>query len=266
MLILGGIHGNEPCGTRALLSLRNKIEKHEITLSSGNLTIVPFSNPEACKQNKRYIDYDANRLFGKTDEVSSAAYELKLIPELKTLIENCDLLLDLHSFSGKGAPFIFKDYDDEVSDTWSRSLGIEHIISGWPALDFNKGKPAYDTSYYAHINGKPALTVECGHHNDENSVIIAEQVILKSLLYADFIAQDDCMQNISSKSITVNKAYLKPAEGRFAKDWKNLDKIKKGDLLAYEADKEIRAMIDGYILMPKENAVINEEWFFTAHS
>ena len=60
VIILGGIHGNEPAGSVAIEQLMSKIK-----IKSGRLILVPYVNYCALQLNKRYVDYfgDMNRQF-----------------------------------------------------------------------------------------------------------------------------------------------------------------------------------------------------------
>jgi succinylglutamate desuccinylase len=62
-------------------------------------------------QNKRYVDVDLNRVFKKHD--FPTLYEHKLANELTTIIDENDVLLDLHSTHSDDEPFVFLDFNDE---------------------------------------------------------------------------------------------------------------------------------------------------------
>src|SRR3989344_287896 len=57
LVVLAGIHGNEICGVKAFDSMINNL-----TIESGKVYFI-YANLEAIKQNKRFIDYNLNRLF-----------------------------------------------------------------------------------------------------------------------------------------------------------------------------------------------------------
>lgn len=94
LLIVGGIHGDEPGGYFApmLLARYYKIE-------SGNLWIVPNLNFDSIVKNSRGINGDINRKFAK---IESKDKDFDTVTEIKKLILNpkVDLTLNLHDGQG----------------------------------------------------------------------------------------------------------------------------------------------------------------------
>jgi len=94
LLIVGGIHGDEPGGYFApmLLARYYKIE-------SGNLWIVPNLNFDSIVKNSRGINGDMNRKFAK---IESKDKDFDTVTEIKKLILNSkvDLTLNLHDGQG----------------------------------------------------------------------------------------------------------------------------------------------------------------------
>src|SRR3989338_1050916 len=76
ILFFGGIHGNEPCGPRAIKNAIALFENGDIRLKRGSVHFVPIANPRAYRDKKRYIDEDLNRIFRKTEHPRS--YEAHL--------------------------------------------------------------------------------------------------------------------------------------------------------------------------------------------
>ena len=94
LLIVGGIHGDEPGGYFApmLLARYYKIE-------SGNLWIVPNLNFDSIVKNSRGINGDMNRKFAK---IETKDKDFDTVTEIKKLILNpkVDLTLNLHDGQG----------------------------------------------------------------------------------------------------------------------------------------------------------------------
>lgn len=94
LLIIGGIHGDEPGGYFApmLLAKHYKIE-------SGNVWIVPNLNFDSIVQNRRGIYGDMNRKFAKIDAHDKDA---TIVADIKKLIltPKVDLTLNLHDGQG----------------------------------------------------------------------------------------------------------------------------------------------------------------------
>lgn len=94
LLIVGGIHGDEPGGYFApmLLARYYKIE-------SGNLWIVPNLNFDSIVKNSRGVNGDMNRKFAK---IETRDKDFDIVAEVKKLILNpkVDLTLNLHDGQG----------------------------------------------------------------------------------------------------------------------------------------------------------------------
>ena len=59
MIVLGGIHGNEPSGIEAALRVRDRLLEHEAELA-GDVVFVA-GNLHALERDRRFIDLDLNR-------------------------------------------------------------------------------------------------------------------------------------------------------------------------------------------------------------
>jgi len=91
LLLIGGIQGDEPGG---FLSADHYAD---ISLSKGNLIVVPRANFKSIVLCRRKINDDMNRKFGKDLKNN---YETKIVEILKKLIDESSCLLNLHDGSG----------------------------------------------------------------------------------------------------------------------------------------------------------------------
>jgi len=91
ILLIGGIQGDEPGG---FLSADIYAD---MSLSKGNLIVVPRANFHSIVLNQRQVNEDMNRKFA---EDSKPNYETKVVAILKDLIAESDCLLNLHDGSG----------------------------------------------------------------------------------------------------------------------------------------------------------------------
>jgi len=95
LFLIGGIQGNEPGG---FLSADLYAD---MALAKGNLIVVPRANFYSIVLNRRQINGDMNRQFGKSPVQS---YETKIVSILKELTAESDCLLNLHDGSGFYSP------------------------------------------------------------------------------------------------------------------------------------------------------------------
>ena len=59
VVIVGGTHGNEPGGVKAIVQLHRAFRNGEITLKQGKISFL-IGNPKAYEKDVRYIDSDLN--------------------------------------------------------------------------------------------------------------------------------------------------------------------------------------------------------------
>ena len=129
-----------------------------LSLKAGRLTIVPCCNEKACAKDIIYIDQNLNRCVRKYDAPQNN--EQKAAHALTAFIDQCDIMIDLHSTTAPTTPFGFLDTDSPAGRNLARAVGLGKILIGWPALYPDDTDPTTQT--YAEAAGKLALTIECG--------------------------------------------------------------------------------------------------------
>ena len=67
LIILGAVHGDETCGTRAIERVIGEIDAGTLRLAAGQLTLVPVTNPLAYANHHRAGDRNLNRKLTPTD-------------------------------------------------------------------------------------------------------------------------------------------------------------------------------------------------------
>src|SRR6185369_752724 len=118
LIILGGIHGNEPAGVLAAERVWLRMQKRRAVLR-GEVVLLR-GNTRALERRVRYIDADLNRQW-TTENVRTAELEKRGIPGVSELLEQRELLavvreavsrargeiyfVDLHTTSAHGQPF-----------------------------------------------------------------------------------------------------------------------------------------------------------------
>jgi len=91
LMLIGGIQGDEPGG---FLSADQYVD---LSLFKGNLIVVPRANFYSILLGKRNVNVDMNRKFAGGGK---RTYEAKVVEILKKLIDESDMLLNLHDGSG----------------------------------------------------------------------------------------------------------------------------------------------------------------------
>jgi len=291
LVMLGAVHGNEFCGTLALNRLAELFDSGAIKLTAGQLIMIPITNPRAYQEKKRFIDRNLNRrLYPKSNPT---AYEDLLDPILCPILEQADVLLDLHSYGSEGGPFVFLSGLNAKETEYARHLGVDHFVHGWQnayrnaevkEADYEADKESMGTTEYARLNGALAITLECGHHINPDAPNVGLTAALSSLKYfglidsenpviapgfypeepsIDLTQLDQAKQREHQKMIGVQQVYYKDKPGQLAKQWKHLDPVSEGEVIAqYTEGDSILAPEAGFILLPKIHNGVGQEWFY----
>ncbi|MEQ8909831.1 MAG: succinylglutamate desuccinylase/aspartoacylase family protein [Vicingaceae bacterium] len=152
LIMIGGVHGNEPSGVSALQSVCEELKTKELDFK-GNFYAL-YGNLGALKTEQRFIDVDLNRLWHKKtiDAIKSRTFKvrtaedqelLKLYHAIRQILDvekGPFYFIDLHTTSAQTIPFL------TVNDTLLNRrftlhypapiiLGIEEYIQG-PLLSY----------------------------------------------------------------------------------------------------------------------------------
>ena len=132
LLVIGGIHGNEPGGYYAPTILAT-----HYTILSKNLWIVPNLNPESILKYKRGVHGDMNRKFA---HISKNDKDKKIVDEIKKIIlsPKVSLILNLHDGHG----FYRKTSLGNIYNpqAWGQTCVIDQckLLKDRPFCDLNK--------------------------------------------------------------------------------------------------------------------------------
>src|SRR3569832_1569694 len=96
LIVLGAVHGDEVCGTRAIEQLVSEVDDGTIALAAGPLTLVPVTTPLAYAERRRTGDRNLNRKLQPT--AAPREHEDHVANWLCPLLAAHEILLDLHSF------------------------------------------------------------------------------------------------------------------------------------------------------------------------
>ncbi|MEJ2741902.1 MAG: succinylglutamate desuccinylase/aspartoacylase family protein [Gammaproteobacteria bacterium] len=199
LLLLGAVHGNETCGAHAIKHLNALLDNARVHLTAGTLITVPIANPKAYATHQRFCERNLNRqLYPKA---TCTYYEDHLTPILCPLLAEADCVLDLHSYTSQGGPFIFLGGNNSQETTYARALGVNHFIYGWQDA-YNKAVGNTNETYQAHLEsmgiteyarakGALAITLECGHHHNTNATAIGLSAALNALQHFDMLRVDN---------------------------------------------------------------------------
>lgn len=298
VIFTGAVHGNEICGTQAILRLIREMEAGEIRLLAGSVTLVPVCNPLAYALGQREGERNLNRRLRPTTQITQ--FEDAVANWLCPLLAQHDTLLDLHSFRGAGRAFVMVGPDNnqgqieafalaEKERSLALRLGVTRFVDGWLstyALGVQKRQVRYATQpeLAAQLDLDPiygvgttetmralggcALTLECGQHQDPMASEVAYQAMLSTLRHFGMITgsalpEAPITQREALRLVeVVDKIH---ADDSFCRTWASFDQVKQGEEIGKRADGSVVvAEFDAAIVFPDVAAKAGEEWFYLA--
>ena len=269
--VLGAVHGNERCGPEAIGRLIDEVDKGAIALKRGTLQLVPVANPRAYEQGVRFVERNLNRQLYRKDV--KTRYEDHLDPILCDLLDKTGVLLDLHSYTSQGGPFIFSGGNNAKEFAFAQSLGVSDFVTGWSEAFGNAdgSREGQGTTEYARLQGAIAVTLECGHHTNADAAGIGYRAILRALAHLGMLdpasaaaaALDPGKAPPNRRYVRMKSVFRREAGAELAKPWRHFDPVAAGEPMARLAGGNVLAAPeDGFIVLPKEKAAPGEEWFY----
>ena len=150
-------------------------------------------------------------------------------------------------------------------DAYAR--GVERRVQDGTGSELNRS-PIYGvgTTEYMRSVGGYAITLECGQHEDPQSVEVAYRAIHNALAFLEI--SDEAPPSAVGKyeALRLHEVIDRNhADDRFARAWSSFDPVRKGELIAKRHDgEEMVAREDGWIVFPDHKALPGNEWFYLA--
>jgi succinylglutamate desuccinylase len=276
LICFGAMHGNEPAGVEALRLMIKMLEVEPITNPAfqfnGRLVAIR-GNLQAIQENKRFIEKDLNRQWTKQNVDYVKQYDYKDLgseeKELKAIIEVVEneikdyqpekvVVLDLHTTTAFGGIFSIATDDNE-------SLRIAIELHAPVILGMLDGISGTSLHYFNNENFEPetvAVCFESGQHNENLSINRAIAAITNCLRTIGCVSaehvenlHDNLLKEYSSGLPKVSELILTHSikEGdnfEMYPNYKNFQKVVKGEVIAKDKNGDIIAPEDGLILMP----------------
>jgi predicted deacylase len=294
LVVLGAVHGNETCGTRAIERVIAEIDAGRLRLAAGRLTLVPVANPLAYAEGRRAGDRNLNRKLAPT--ASPREYEDHVANWLCPLLAGHEVLLDLHSFNTPGVPFVFIGPPDNAGpvepfaqaareEALAVRLGVGRAVDGWLTtyaagvarrreqaasrpdadLDLDAGYGIGTTEYMRSVGGC-AVTLECGQHEDPESPEVGYRAILRTLAHLGLVEAADPPPVPSIETLSLCEVVDRlHADDAFSRPWKSFDAVSPGDRIGVRHDgTPVEASLTGVIVFPNASAAAGDEWFYLA--
>ena len=296
LLVLGAVHGNEVCGTHAIMQLLQDINAGSVTIERGSVTFVPITNPLAHQLKRRVGDRNLNR--NMAPSAIPQDFEDRIANVLCPLLDAHDVLLDLHSFHTGGAPFVMIGPQNNTGTLEPFALALEEmqlalhtgaprIVEGW--LDaYARGvkrraenaeaantrsqtlvtNPNYGvgTTEYMRARGGYAVTLECGQHDDPAGIDVGRHAILQTLGLLG-ITSTPATPPIAAPEILrlIDVTDKEHAGDAFTREWRSFDAVMAGEVIGTrQTGVEVKAQGDGFVVFPNPRGEVGQEWFYFA--
>lgn len=291
LIVLGGVHGDETCGTAGIERIVAGLDAGSLQLLRGQLSLVPVANPLARRRLRREGERNLNRLFRPTaPDAEPADYEARITDLLCPLLDRHEVLLDLHSFQSEGEAFAMIGPRDNQGtlEPFARAfeegqlalhLGTPRVVEGW--LDIyaaglaQRGQAAdeaalafgWGTNEYMRSRGGYGVTLECGQHEDPAAPEVAYRAILSALRLLGMIEPDPAAPPPVSPELLrlVSVTDRLHEEDQFVREWATFDRVARGEPIGLREDGSVlHAERDGFIVFPNAEALPGTEWFYFA--
>ncbi|MYN10009.1 succinylglutamate desuccinylase/aspartoacylase domain-containing protein [Pseudoduganella aquatica] len=291
VIITGAVHGNETCGTKGITRVMQEIDSGQLRILNGMVTFVPIVNPLAYAKRERSGDRNLNRNLFPNENPQD--FEDRIANWLCPLLDQHDVLLDLHSFNAQSQPFLMvgpRNNDgtlqpfqhEEKERALARRIGVTRFVDGWLAT-YGAGvqrrlrddsqletvlRYGVGTTEYMRSTGGYALTLECGQHADPQAPEVAYRAIMNTLAFLGLIdaPQPVALAPEQTEYLSMVEVHDKQhADDRFSRVWSSFDRVAKGEEIGRRHDgTPVLAADDAIVLFPDTNARANAEWYYLA--
>jgi len=279
LVVIGGIHGNEPSGLVATDRVLSRLAREEIPIDGRIIALA--GNRTALLQGVRFVDQDLNRMWlpeqvANTLERDPAEddVEQREQRELVAFIDNETqdhhgqiIVIDLHSTSSDSPPFCI------ISDTLQNRrvafpllipviLGLEESITG-------------TIQNYWDDRGYVTAALEGGQHDAPSTIDRLESALLIMLVAIGLVTRDriadledhraslrDLSRGLPRVVEVAHRHGIVESDGfRMIDGFRNFSPIEEGQPLAHDAKGEIRAPLDGMLVMPSYQSIGDDGFF-----
>jgi predicted deacylase len=232
-----------------------------IPLAKGRLTIA-FANVEAFgtfdlmdPNRSRFVDEDMNRVWSDSALKSDRdTIEIRRARQLLPFVDAADFLLDIHSMHEACRPIMVCG-TSEKSVAFARKLGVPGDLlldTGHP-----NGLRMIERGDFSNPNSpRVAILIECGQHWEGSSVHVAIDTIAR-FLEATGVVDPEWARKLHRVSAPETQRLVRASlpvvaesmDFRFTEDFRGLEVLPCGALIATDGQREWRAPHDDCVLV-----------------
>ncbi len=264
LIALAGLHGNEPSGVQAVQAVLAELKRRDVSLRGTFVGIA--GNLAALAKSCRFVDEDLNRLWSaerleelrdgrapaSVEENELRAIDRVIEPLLAEDPERRVFFIDCHSTSSESVPYISVPHH-AASVELAGEIPVHSVIGSGDKL---KGV----SDRYLIDRGLTGFTFEAGHHDRLASVEAARAAVWTMLHRVGCLGDPpiEATEELLRTVIDGHKYYeveyvheITPASGfRMKPGFCNFERIREGDLLAWEHDKPIVSRWNARLFLP----------------
>ena len=256
VMISAVVHGNEPCGAIALDWLfQNDVRPvmGRLTLAFMNVAAYQAFDP-ADPNATRWIEEDFNRVWSRDVlEGDRDSIELRRAREVRPVLDDVDLMLDLHTMQHLAPPLMMSGRHAKGKDLAGK-VGVPERVVGDAGHAAGRRMRDYG-GFDEPSSPKAALLIECGQHWEASSGVLAKQStarFLEALGTVDNGFSDEFGAHSASQDFfTVREAVTITQETfAFTEAFTGGEVIAKaGTLIGLDGEIEVRTPLDDMMLV-----------------
>ena len=283
LLCVGGLHGNEPAGVRALEEVVGHVESRRHLLAGDFVAVA--GNLQALDAGRRFLSYDLNRSWtparigavrgrlrpaaggGTRPEDRELLRMLAILERVSSRRRGPVYVLDLHSTSGGGGPF----------STAGGLPGHRRFAMAVPVPMVRQLNEHLEGTLtrYLDLLGYTATVFECGQHEEPEAKARAVSAVWLAIRAAGLLADPDAPEaRRGHKALErecrrlpriLEMTYRHPVEedDRYVTrpGFRSFQVVREGEVIGDDRHGEVVAPKSGRILMPLYQE-LGEDGFF----
>lgn len=224
--VVAAIHGDEPCGVRAVERL---LASNPSVAQPVKLLIV---NEEALAAEVRYLETDLNRAF--PGDPDGDTHEARLAAELTSAVEGCTTLA-LHSTQSYENPFAIVREATGVPLELASRLSVDAVVETGP---FDEGR------LFTAV--EDLVEVECGLQGSDSAADNAEQLVFEFLRATGVLTDEPPLDPREHPVFRLHDVVEKAAADTYEVFVRNFERVDAGDVFAAVDGKEVIAEEEFY--------------------
>jgi len=268
LVVVAGLHGNEPAGARAAERVAAALEHLSLPLRGEWLALA--GNVAALHAGRRFLAHDLNRCWTEPEVramlARDPAGDAAEHTEQRELVEALGgaaarargplVVLDLHTTSAPSPPFLV------LSDTLA-NRAVARLLPGTIILGLEEAIDGTLLDYLGSL-GHRGVVVESGQHDETQAVAFHESFLWLAFAAAGLLDPVDvpayaehrrklrAARRSAPRVVEIRYRHpVGPEDGfRMVPGFRSFQRVRRGELLAHDRRGPIPAPQDGLLLMP----------------